>query len=140
MTEYTYESKQFFSALAEENLIGAKCNNCGNVMIPQRLICSSCHSDDADMIEFSGKGTLAAYTVISVPPVAMAEAGYGPKNPYCVGIVELVEGPRISAQILGVDVTNPQSIKIGTPLKMTLIDRGEEENKKTFLGFEPEEA
>ncbi|MEE4194949.1 MAG: Zn-ribbon domain-containing OB-fold protein [Anaerolineae bacterium] len=140
MTVYTYESKQFFSALAEEKLIGAKCKNCGNVMIPQRLICTACHSDDSEMMEFSGKGKLAAFTVISVPPVAMAEAGYGPKNPYCVGIVELEEGSRISAQILKVDVFNPQTIKIGTPVKMTIIERGEEENKQAFLAFEPVEA
>ncbi len=88
-------------------------------------------------MEFSGKGTLAAFTVISVPPVAMAKEGYGPKNPYCVGIVTLEEGPRISAQILGVDVFNPQTIKIGTPLKMQTIVRGEDDAKQTFLAFEP---
>ena len=137
MTEYTYVSKQFFTALAEEKLIGTKCNTCGHVSIPQRQICPNCMSDDAEIIEFSGTGKLAAYTVVSVPPVAMAEAGYGPKNPYCVGIVTLDEGPRISAQILGVDVLNPQTIKIGTPVKMVIIERGEEDTKETFLGFEP---
>lgn len=137
MTDYTHESKQFFSALAEKDLIGSKCLDCGNVMIPQRKICTTCHSDNVEIINFSGTGKLAAFTVISVPPVAMAEAGYGPKNPYCVGIVELDEGARISAQIMGVDVFNPQAIKIGTPVKMLTIERGEEDQKKTFLAFEP---
>ena len=139
MNEFTFDSKQFFTALTEKKLIGIKCNACGAVSIPQRQICPQCMSDDVEIMEFSGKGTLAAYTVISVPPVAMAEAGYSPKNPYCTGIVELAEGPRISAQILGVDVFNPQSIKIGIPLKMSLIERGEEESKQTFLAFEPVE-
>ena len=134
---YTMDSKQFFTALADDKLIGSKCNVCGTNTIPQRQICPNCQSDDVELMAFSGKGTLAAFTVVSVPPVAMAAAGYGPKNPYCVGIVTLEEGPRISAQILNVDVFNPQTIKIGTPLKMTTIERGDEENKQFFLGFEP---
>jgi uncharacterized OB-fold protein len=135
--EYTLDSKQFFTALADGKLIGTKCDSCETSMVPQRQICPSCQSEDVALVEFSGKGSLAAFTVISVPPVAMAEAGYGPKNPYCVGIVTLEEGPRISAQILGVDVFNPQTIKIGTPLKMKTIVRGEGEAEQTFLAFEP---
>lgn len=135
--EYTFESKQFFTALADEKLIGSKCNSCETSLVPQRQICPNCHSEEVTLVEFSGNGTLAAFTVISVPPVAMAEAGYGPKNPYCVGIVTLAEGPRISAQILGVDVFNPQTIRIGTPLKMKTIVRGEEAAARTFLAFEP---
>lgn len=136
--EYTMDSKQFFTALADGKLIGAKCTQCGTSTIPQRQICPHCQSDDVELIEFCGKGKLAAYTVISVPPVAMAEAGYDAKNPYCVGIVTLDEGPRISAQILNVDVFNPQTIKIGSAVQMTTIKRGEEGAEKTFLAFEPQ--
>ena len=67
----------------------------------------------------------------------MIAAGYDRKNPYTVGIVKTKEGPMISAQILGVNSCDPASIKIGTPLKVVFIDRGEGEAKKTFLGFEP---
>jgi uncharacterized OB-fold protein len=88
-----------------------------------------------DVIAFSGKGKLAAYTVIFVPPVEMANAGYDGKNPYCSGVVELVEGPRISAQILDVDMMHPENIKIGTSVSMTTIFRGEEDNRSTFLAF-----
>ena len=135
--ELTLNSKQFFTALADGKLIGIRCNQCGNSTIPQRQICPKCQSEDVELVEFSGKGNLAAFTVISVPPVAMANAGYDARNPYCVGIVSLEEGPRISAQILGMDVLHPQQIKIGTPLQMTTIERGEDEAKQTFLAFEP---
>ena len=68
--------------------------------------------------------------------VAMIEAGYDRENPYCVGIVELEDGSRISAQILGVDAAQPERIAIGTLLKVSFIERGTGEQKKTFLAFE----
>ena len=137
MSDYTMMSKEFFKALADGKLIGSRCKKCGAVSVPQRQICPKCHSTDSEIITLSGKGKLVAFTVISVPPVAMANAGYDAKNPYCVGIVELEEGARISAQILDVDMAAPEEIKIGTPLTMTTITRGEDEAQESFLAFKP---
>jgi len=67
----------------------------------------------------------------------MAEAGYSSKNPYCVGVVELSEGPRVSAQILDVDVHHPENIKIGLSLEMTTLTRVENEQEIPFLAFRP---
>lgn len=80
---------------------------------------------------------MVAYTVISIPPVAMVKAGYDSKNPYCVGIVELAEGPRISAQILDVDLDQPENILIGEEMSMATITRGDDGTEKTFLAFKP---
>lgn len=137
MIEYTMNSKDFYKALNEEQLIGSRCENCGAFAIPQRKICPKCHSTQTKIINYSGKGKLAAYTVIFVPPIMMAEAGYSAKNPYCVGIIELEEGPRVSAQILDVDVQNPENIKIGTSMTMSTISRGEGERQANFLAFKP---
>lgn len=137
MTDQFLYSKAFDQALAEDLLIGSRCLDCGNISIPQRQICSDCHSDQVERIQTSGTGTLAAFTVIYVPPTIMAEAGYNMKNPYCVGIVTLDEGARISAQIVGVDLSDPATIKIGLPLKQTFVVRGEGESAKKFLAFEP---
>lgn len=137
MTETNLNSKEFHQAIAQDILIGSRCLNCGSISVPQRQICPRCHSEKAERIETKGKGTLAAFTVIYVPPTSMAEAGYNAKNPYCVGIVSLEEGPRISAQIVGLDLSNPSAIKIGLPLKQTYVLRGEGESAKKFLAFEP---
>jgi uncharacterized OB-fold protein len=136
MSEFNLNSKSFYTALNSEKLIGTHCNACGHQVSPQRAICPKCQSDQVEIVEFSGKGKLVAFTVVSVPPTHMAEAGYSNKNPYCVGIVELEEGPRVTAQILDVDVYAPQTIKIGKTLSMTTIERGTEENRKKFLAFE----
>jgi uncharacterized OB-fold protein len=137
MSDYSMVSKDFNQAIADGLLIGSICDNCGNYAIPQRQICPQCQSENTHVITYSGKGKLVAYTVISVPPVKMAEAGYDGKNPYCSGIVELLEGPRISAQILEVDVLQPETIKIGTNLAMTTISRQEGENTMKYLAFRP---
>lgn len=137
MSEFALFNKEFFRALEAGELIGSKCLDCGEVSIPQREICPVCYSHKIEVEAFSGKGKLVAYTVISVPPVKMAEAGYDSKNPYCVGIVELVEGPRISAQILDVDLTHPELIEIGMDLQMTTIQREEGGVQKTYLAFKP---
>ena len=51
-----------------------------------------------------------------------------PPRPICLTCkgheMEWVEGPRISAQILGVDVAHPENIKIGTPLTADFVERG----------------
>jgi len=85
----------------------------------------------------SGRGQLQAYTTINIGLTAMIDAGYDRKNPYCTGIVKLEEGPLISAQIIGFDTGHPELIEIGSELKVAFIERGEGEEAKTFLAFEP---
>ena len=80
-------------------------------------------------------GKLIAFTTIHIAPTAMIEAGYGRDNPYCSGIVELENGLAISAQILGVNIAEPNEIEIGTPVKAEFIERGEGDGVETFLAF-----
>jgi uncharacterized OB-fold protein len=132
MSAQNFTSAGYFQTIHDQKIVGSKCKECGTVHLPPREICTACLSNNMEEVHFSGKGKLAAFSVIYVPPTAMIEAGFGRDNPNVAGIVELVEGPMISAQILGLDVTKPAEIKIGTPLTATFIERGE----KTFLAFE----
>ena len=86
--------------------------------------------------EMRGQGKLIAFTTIHIAPTVMIEAGYDRKNPYCVGIIQLEEGPAISAQIVGIDPSKPGEIKIGIPLQVTYVERGEGKEKRTYLAFE----
>jgi uncharacterized protein len=137
MSDSGLNYKDFYAAPKDGRLLGSKCQECGELTIPARQICPNCHSNQMEVYAYSGKGKLVAFTVIFVPPIMMAEAGYDSKNPYCSGIVELKEGPRISAQILDVDMKQPENIRIGTPMMMTIISRGTEDQQKTYLAFKP---
>jgi len=137
MGEYRMNSKDFFKALEAEQLIGSHCQDCGFTATPQRQICPKCLGINTEIVTLSGGGKLAAFTIIHVPSLMMAQAGYHAKNPYCVGVIELDEGAKISAQIIDVDVNQPEKIKIGTKMHMTLVVRGEGENASTYLAFKP---
>lgn len=137
MTAETFTRADFSQHLAEEKLMGSECTACGKQYLPPRPMCPECFNGGMRWVELPTRGTLAAYTVVSIASTAMIEAGYGRDNPHCSGIVKLENGLSISAQILGVDTSDPASIKIGTPLEAIFISRGEGEREETFLAFQP---
>ncbi|MHA1731471.1 MAG: Zn-ribbon domain-containing OB-fold protein [Promethearchaeota archaeon] len=129
--------KSFKDYINEKKLMGSKCKSCGNIDAPVRMICSKCQSTDLEWVELSGKGTLAAFSCISVGTTYFSKLGYSMKKPYCFGIVKLEEGPHVSAQVVGVDETKPETISIGMPLKVTFLERTIDEETRSDLGFEP---
>ena len=135
MSERAFTNHAFHQYLAEGRLMGARCESCGAVFVPPRPMCRECHGSEMEWVELSGKGKLAAFTIVHIAPTAMIEAGYGRENPYCAGVVELEEGPMISAQVLGVEVTHPEGIQLGIALELSPVQRGEGENARTALAF-----
>ena len=140
MSEETTLLRPFSAAVcdqyfAEHKLMAARCMKCGSMYVPPRAICPKCQSEELEWVETSGKGKLAAFTVILSGPTFMIEQGFDRKNPYISGIVELDEGVRISARITGLDASKPAEIKIGTPLNVDFVEFGEGDGKKTYLAF-----
>ena len=132
-----FTDNSFQQYLDEEKLMGSKCKNCGAISIPPRPLCQKCYHAKMEWIPFKGTGKLAAFTVVFVGPPYMVKEGYDRKRPYISGVVELEEGGRVDARIEGMDATRPELIKVGTPLKVTYLHRGEGTEKKTFLAFNP---
>lgn len=137
MGEREFDATSFYQFLSEHKLMGSHCRSCGARHVPPRPLCPACYSQEMQWEELGGKGKLVAFTTIYIAPTAMIEAGYGRDNPYCTGIVQLDEGPAISAQILGVDPGRPEQVRIGTPLRVTFVERAEGEKRRTYLAFEP---
>ena len=135
MENKSFSDISYKKFLNEDKLMGNKCKSCESLYLPPRPICIKCNSTDLEWVEMKGKGKLVAFTAISIGPPFMIEEGFDRKNPYCVGVVELDEKVRIDARIEGVDVKNPENIKVGTPLTVNYLHRGEGENMKTFLAF-----
>lgn len=137
MSENAFTYARYSQFLAEHKLMGTRSHADGRIYFPPRPIAPDTRNEDMEWIELSGRGKLVAFTIVYVGTSAMIAAGYDRKNPYCVGLIELAEGPKISAQILDVDVTHPEQIKIGMALQAKFIERGEGEAKRTFLVFVP---
>ena len=123
--------------LSKEKLMGSRCQKCGAFFVPPRAICIKCYSTEMEWIKMKGKGKLAAFTCIAIGPPFMTKEGYDRKHPYVCGVVELDEGVKVVARIEGVDGKKPETIEIGTPLRVEFLHRGEGENLMTFLTFRP---
>ena len=93
--------------------------------------------EEMDWEEIGGEGKLISFTCIAVGPPSMKAEGFDRKNPYCLGVVELDRGVRVVARIQGVDARRPETIRIGTPLSAKFLHRGEGDDARTVLAFEP---
>ena len=136
MTILPFTVASFNQYLNEHKLMASHCPACNALYLPPRAICPQCHGDQLEWVETSGKGRLAAFTSVYVGPTAMIAEGHDRNNPYVTGIVELDEGVKISARIPGVDARHPERIKIGTPMAVEFLERGEGDKKQTFLAFQ----
>jgi uncharacterized OB-fold protein len=90
-----------------------------------------------DWVQFKGTGKLSAFTSIVVAPPHMVKEGFDRNNPYVVGVVELDEGVKAVARIVGINAKKPEQIKVGTNLKAEFLKRGEGPGKQTILTFKP---
>jgi uncharacterized OB-fold protein len=137
MEERPFSDISYELFLNDEKLMGSRCEQCGALYVPPRPICVKCRSDTMVWEEMTGAGKLAAFTCISIGPSFMLAEGYNRRNPYCSGVVELDEGPRVDARIEGVDPKNPETIKIGRPLSAKFLHGQRENQPITYLAFAP---
>jgi uncharacterized OB-fold protein len=116
-----FTASDFYVHLADGRLMGSLCDGCGAISVPPRPFCPRCSNPGSQWVRLQGKGRLAAFTAISVAPSGMLKEGFDRIHPYCSGVVELDEGPRVSARVLGVDAGQPESIVIGTPMVLEVL-------------------
>ncbi|MFA5125700.1 MAG: Zn-ribbon domain-containing OB-fold protein [archaeon] len=75
-------------------LKGYKCTKCGATFFEKKGLCPCGNLDFAEM-DFSGKGKIVSFTQIHAGPEVFAS-----QTPYCIAIIDLVEGARITGQIV----------------------------------------
>lgn len=107
-TPYT-KVEDFAKELRDNKLMGTRCRNCGQKYFPPKADCPECMSSDMEWIEFSGKGKLATFTTIHVPPAGFEELGV-----YTLGVLDLEEGGRVVAWVDGIE---PEDLRIGMELR-----------------------
>ena len=78
---------------------GAKCDGCGYVAFPERMICPECRSKSFEKVTLPREGKLITYTVIYTPSSQFKDLA-----PYAIGIVELANGARLTTQVVDVDL------------------------------------
>jgi len=108
----------YWNAARERRLLIRKCNDCGELHFMPRHLCPACWSDKLEWIDSKGTGTVHSYTVIR----RASMANFAALVPYVVALIELDEGPRMMANILG---DNALEVRIGDRVEVTFEDRGE---------------
>jgi len=108
--ERPFTVSSFYKFVNEHMLMAAKCNKCGNLLLPPKPMCTKCLSTNLKWIELDGTGKLLSYTVIHVAPEQFQSMA-----PYSVGIVEFKNGLRLPGIICDVD---PEEIRVGLDLKI----------------------
>lgn len=137
MADSPFNDTSYEQFLNGGKIMGSKCKKCGALALPPRSICVSCFGSEMEWVQFKGTGKLAAFTSIVVAPPYMVKEGFNRNNPYVVGVVELNEGVKTVARIVGFDAKKPEQIKVGTPLKAEFLEKGEGPDKQTSLAFKP---
>ncbi|MFW5929419.1 MAG: Zn-ribbon domain-containing OB-fold protein [Halobacteriota archaeon] len=76
--------------------VGTECETCDTAYFPPRKLCPRCRrSGEIVEREMSGRGEVVSYTVVHEPG-----ADYEGEVPYVLAVVELEEGPRVTAQVV----------------------------------------
>ena len=114
------------------SLEATQCTACNKIHYPKEYLCS-CGSQQFETISLSGKGKLLTFTQVLNPPERFKDMA-----PYCVGIVELAENVKITAQITDADLSE---LKIGMPVQAVfrkLYKEGEQGIIHYGIKFVPE--
>lgn len=99
-------------------LEGSACRACGAVYFPPRAFCKACRGRDMEPHPLSRRGTLASFTVVHQSP-----DGYEGQVPYAVALVDVEEGPRLTAMLTDADL---ETLAIGMPVEMVIRKLSEE--------------
>ena len=105
--------KDYNEALKKNKLLGLKCNSCGTVTVPPKMVCRQCASPDMDITELNGKGKIETFTTVNVAP-----EGREDECPYMIVLAELDEGPWIMGNLTGIDPNKATMELIGKRVKM----------------------
>jgi len=104
-------TEPYWRAAHEGRLVVQGCTACGHRQFYPRPFCLHCESEDVAWQEVSGNGTLYTFTVNYRAPNAFMKT----RLPYVVAMVELDEGVRMMANILGAD---PADLAIGKRVRV----------------------
>ncbi|MCD4753978.1 MAG: Zn-ribbon domain-containing OB-fold protein [Anaerolineaceae bacterium] len=92
-------------------LIGEVCPHCDVKIFPPRDVCPACGSEAKTPFAFSGKGEIYSFTTMQSGPT-----GFNENAPYTVALIQLEEGPMLTAQLTDLDPA--EEVTIGLPVEM----------------------
>ena len=105
------DSLPYWDAAQRHELLIQRCDQCGAHRFYARLLCPRCWSPDVTWERSSGRGTIYSFTIVHRAPSEAFRA----LVPYVVAVIDLEEGVRVMANILG---TSPDDVRVGAPVRV----------------------
>ncbi|OLF06472.1 DNA-binding protein [Actinophytocola xinjiangensis] len=103
------DTEFFWAGTALGELRIQRCGGCGRLRHPPGPMCPSCRQTRPGYVVAAGEGTVYSYVVHHHPPVP------GRAAPFVVALVELTEGVRMLAELVGVP---PSEVHIGLEVRV----------------------
>lgn len=115
-----HDNGWWWSAVDEGKVLIQRCKSCQILRHPPRPMCGECQSLEWDSIESTLDGEIFSFTVLHYPKIP----GYD--YPLCCAVINLAEGTRIVANVVGID---HEEVEIGMKVK----GKVEQVDEKTVL-------
>ncbi len=122
----TQDNAFWFEGARQHRLLIQRCKQCGTLRHPPSPMCAECRSYEWDVVDASGRGTVYSFVVNHYPQVPAFD------YPLAVGLMELEEGTRLVANVIGID---PGDIRIGMSVEVEWVDHDPD---LTLPAFRPE--
>lgn len=103
-----------------------RCKSCGKILFPPRLVCPKCGGKEFEKKRLSENGKVITFTTIRVAPKQFAN-----ETPYTIGVIELDEGVKITAQIVD---CKPEDVQIGKRVRF-IFRKIQEEGKSGIICY-----
>ena len=115
----TPDTQPYFDAASRGVLSLPRCDECQELFFYPRSWCPRCSSDRLTWVDCSGRATLYSYVIAS-----HAAQGFDDEAPYAIALVQLEEGPRLMANVVGIP-QDPEHLILDMPLQVIFERRGD---------------
>jgi uncharacterized OB-fold protein len=107
-------SRPWYDGARRHELMLQRCTVCGTAMAPVKPRCIACFAPSPEWVAAVGRGALYTYTIVHQP-----YPGFADEVPYNVAVIELEEGVRVTANVIGCE---NDELRIGMALEVVFDD------------------
>lgn len=112
------ESGPYWQAAREHRLEIPRCKACETFYFPPARTCPRCMSADVGFAPVSGRGKVFSFVVYD----RVYHPAFEAEVPYVVALIELLEGPRLISNVVGIP---PEEVRCEMPVTVVFDDVAE---------------
>ena len=109
---------EFIENAKAGNVLARRCTKCSEIHLATVYFCKKCGNNEFEDDIINGKGKIATYTIMTVPPEGFEEFA-----PYAWVVMELDDAPGVRISGFLPHIAKPSELPIGTKAKITGFDK-----------------